>query len=81
MGILWSILGFIALIIWIITIVDVVRQHLPAGKAAAWILLVLILPFIGAIIYWVLRKPTQDEAEAAYTAERSVREGGPRMGL
>ncbi len=30
-----------------------------------WVALVLLVPYIGAIIYWIVRKPTQAEVDQA----------------
>jgi hypothetical protein len=60
-------IGVALLIVWVITIVDIVRQPLSTKQTVAWLLIVLIVPFIGAIIYWAMRKPEAGEAE--YFAE------------
>ena len=60
-------IGVALLIVWVITIVDVIRQPFSTKRTVAWLLLVVILPFIGAIIYWTMRKPEPGEAE--YFAE------------
>ena len=44
------------------TIADLVRRHLGTKRTVAWLLIVLILPLLGAGLYWVLRGP---EAEPA----------------
>jgi hypothetical protein len=49
-----------------------VRRPLSLAQTAGWILLVVLLPLIGTLVYFLLRKPTEEEilrAEAA-TAER-----------
>ena len=56
---LWF-LGFVAAVAWIVAIVDMVRRRasLSRGQLAAWFLIVIILPVIGTILYWVFgRKP------------------------
>ena len=63
MGLLWGTIAFLLLIVWAISVVDIVRRHLGAAATIGWILLVTVLPFVGAIVYWALRKPTQDELE------------------
>jgi uncharacterized protein (DUF58 family) len=69
-----GLLGLILLVIWVLTIVDIVRSHLGAAKTAAWILIVLILPFIGSLLYWFLRKPPADEVTRQVDNERAMRE-------
>jgi hypothetical protein len=73
MGLLWTLLGLVVLTIVVLTIVDIVRSHLGAGKTAAFILLVVILPIIGSIIYWAVRKPSADEVEQSYEADAERR--------
>jgi hypothetical protein len=67
-------LGFIVLVIWVLTIVDIVRSHYGAAKTAAWIVIVLLLPFLGALFYWIMRKPTPDEVQRQVDNERAMRE-------
>ena len=62
-------------VVWVLTIVDIVRRHYSTAKTITWIAVILLLPFIGAIIYWVVRKPTAAEVEAAYLAERDFHGG------
>ena len=46
------------LLIWVLTLVDLFRRHdLSSGRKVMWALVVLILPVIGVIIYFVARPP------------------------
>jgi hypothetical protein len=70
-----GLLGLILLVIWVLTIADIVRSHLGAAKTSAWILIVLIVPFLGALLYWfVLREPSETEVQRRIDNERSTRE-------
>jgi hypothetical protein len=69
---LWLV-GVIVFLIVVLTIVDVVRQHRGAGFTTAWILIVILVPLIGSIIYWVMRKPSADEVELSYEADADRR--------
>ena len=52
MSIFW-IIGFVTLaLILVITIVDIFRRHYSGKATIGWLALVLILPFIGALVYW-----------------------------
>ena len=56
---LW-LLGIVATSAWIVAIVDMVRRRasLSRGQVAAWLLVVIIVPVIGTILYFVYgRKP------------------------
>jgi hypothetical protein len=48
-------------IVWAIGIVDIVRRPLSPAQTAGWILLVVLLPLIGTLVYFLLRKPTEEE--------------------
>ena len=63
MGVLEIIIIVAVAIVWVITIVDIVRRHLGAGATFGWLVLVIVLPFVGSAIYWILRKPEPGEAE------------------
>ena len=73
MGLLWTLIGFVVVIIVVLTVIDIVRRHLGPGPTAAWILIVVLLPVIGAIVYWVMRKPSADEVEQSYAADAERR--------
>jgi hypothetical protein len=46
------------LLIWVLTLVDLFRRHdLSTGRKVLWALVVLVLPVIGVIIYFVARPP------------------------
>jgi amino acid transporter len=69
---MWTILAGILLIVWVLTLVDILRRHYPGKTTAGYIALMLILPIIGTLIYWAVRKPTAAETEAAYQAQMDV---------
>ena len=78
MELIWITIGVVLVIIWAITVFDIVRRHLGAKQTAAWLLIVILLPFVGAVAYWVTRKPTAEEVERqaqAGSALRSERAG------
>jgi hypothetical protein len=52
----WWLLGVFVVVIWIFTVVDIIRRrHERTGvKTAAWILLVIILPVIGSLTYFLV---------------------------
>jgi hypothetical protein len=77
MGVLWGVLAVLAVFLWIVTLFDLFRRHLSTGTTVAWLLIVLILPFIGAIAYWAMRKAPEDEVDRALATERDIRRGAP----
>ena len=75
MGVLWGIIGVLLAIVVIISIFDIVRRHLGAGRTAAWILLVVLLPFVGSLLYWALRPAAAEEVSRQVDLEREIRAG------
>jgi type VI protein secretion system component VasK len=59
----WTLIAICVAIIWVITLIDLFRRHLGAGRTAAWLIIVILLPFVGAIAYWIVRKPSSEEVE------------------
>lgn len=51
-----GILGLIIFILDILAIVDCVKSGMSTGKKALWIILILLLPLIGLILYYLLGK-------------------------
>ncbi|MFA5038677.1 MAG: PLD nuclease N-terminal domain-containing protein [Candidatus Omnitrophota bacterium] len=49
-----TLLGLVVFILDIVAIVDVIKGHKDTGKKALWILLILLLPFLGMILYFLL---------------------------
>jgi hypothetical protein len=64
-GALIFLVGLLLLVVWGISVFDIVRRHLGRQRTAAWLLIVILLPFVGSILYWVMRKPTDAEIRAA----------------
>ena len=70
---IWIVIGTAAVIVWIIGIVDIVRRRLDLKHTVAWLLIVLIMPFLGTILYWVLREPDPNDLRLAEAAQREIR--------
>jgi hypothetical protein len=51
-----ALLGLVILVLDIIAIVDCLKSDAATGKKLLWILLVLILPVLGMILYFLLGK-------------------------
>ena len=51
-----ALLGLAVLVLDIIAIVDCVKSSWSTGKKFLWILLILILPVVGMILYFLLGK-------------------------
>ncbi|HEY7706251.1 MAG TPA: PLDc N-terminal domain-containing protein [Gaiellaceae bacterium] len=52
----WWLLMIIIAVIWVVTLVDIIRRrHSRSGaKTAAWILVILIFPVLGSILYFLV---------------------------
>lgn len=73
MGLLWGTIMVLVVIVWAITIFDIFRRHLGGKRTALWLVLVIILPFVGALIYWGTRKETPEEVESYVAADAALR--------
>lgn len=51
-----GIVGLIVLVLDIVAIVDVVKSSMDTGKKILWIILILLLPLVGMILYFLLGK-------------------------
>jgi competence protein ComGC len=77
--ILWSMLifffWFMAIWIFITVFADIFRRNdLSGGAKAGWIILIFILPFIGALIYLIARpKMTEQDKEMMEKADEAQR--------
>lgn len=63
-------------ILWVAAVVDVVKNGGSGVKIAGVLLLILILPIIGPVLYFVFRsepEPTPGDVEAAALAQADLR--------
>jgi hypothetical protein len=51
-----GLLGIIVLVLDIIAIVDVLKSSMDTGKKTLWIILILVLPVIGMVLYFLIGK-------------------------
>jgi Phospholipase_D-nuclease N-terminal len=78
MSFLWGMILLLLLVLWALSIYDIVRRRLGGKRTVAWILIVVILPVIGTILYWAVRPSEPGDAEHTYEADRSRREDAQR---
>lgn len=54
---------FLWLVIWVVlavvAIVDLIRVQLSAVKKLLWVLLILCVPLLGVVLYYLLGRPEQ----------------------
>jgi Phospholipase_D-nuclease N-terminal/Short C-terminal domain len=57
LNIIWTMLVFFGFVIWLVllfrVIGDIFRSEMGGGGKAAWIVFVIILPFLGVLIYLI----------------------------
>jgi hypothetical protein len=71
-GILW-LLGLVVVVWALVDVVQVPDDSMyQSGSKIVWVLVIVFLNFIGAIIYFVIGRPTQESRDAA-----SRGSGGP----
>jgi len=51
-----KLIGLIILVLDVLAIVDCVKSDKSTGKKALWIVLVLVLPLVGLILYYLVGK-------------------------
>jgi hypothetical protein len=73
MPLFWLIVTPIAIVVAVITLVDVLRRPYGGWLKAGWVLAVVILPIVGSLIYWATRRYSPEEADEAYLAEADMR--------
>jgi hypothetical protein len=58
---------------WVAGLVDIFRHPMPTSQMVCWIVIVIVLPIVGTLAYFTLRKPSEHEVRASQAAasERS----------
>ena len=77
--VLWAMLWFFLFIVWIwllITIfIDIFRSDISGWGKAGWVLFVIILPFLGVLIYLIVNgKDMQERRVADYTQAQEAQD-------
>ncbi len=54
-----GLLGLVVLVLDIIAILDCLKTQKTTGKKALWIILILVLPVIGLVAYFLIGKKQQ----------------------
>ena len=77
----WVFILLPLIVVWVIGVVDIVRRPLSRQATAAWIVVVLVLPLIGTLVYFLLRKPTPEEIELQQAAAADLRHANARSDI
>jgi hypothetical protein len=64
-----GVFGLAIVALWVIGLVDLSRRpDLDRADRMRWILLIVLIPIVGTVIYWVKRPTMPDEAEQIVAA-------------
>ena len=79
LDVLWALLVFFLFIIWIwllITVfIDIFRSDISGWGKAGWVILVIILPFLGVLIYLIVNGQSMQERRVAdYTSAQAAQD-------
>ena len=79
----WAFIVVPLAIIWALGVFDILRSHRSRSTTAAWLLIVILLPVVGSLAYWILRKSSEKEIMrarqvAAEQPERTWQTGAGR---
>ena len=78
-GLFGALIAIPVIILWVVAVVDVLRHGFSGLKIAAVLVLILIVPVLGPILYFVfVSRPAQPSAEDAYLAEAERRREAAR---
>ena len=60
------------ILLWGAALLDLIRGQHSGWGIVAWMLVILMIPIIGPLIYFAARKPTRDDVDQAYLAQRDL---------
>ncbi len=57
--IFWQLFNFAVLVLWLVlvmaSLLTLRKQSLSSISQALWVLIILAIPFLGAIVFWLVR--------------------------
>jgi hypothetical protein len=75
------------ILLWGCALLDLIRGNHSGWAIVGWMVVILVIPIIGPMIYFALRKPTQHDVDEKYLADRELQRaaaarpvGGPGLG-
>jgi hypothetical protein len=75
------------ILLWGCALWDLIRSHHSGWAIVGWMVVILVIPILGPMIYFAVRKPTRHEADEKYLADRALQQeraarpvGGPGLG-
>jgi hypothetical protein len=75
----WWLLVLGVITMWVLTLVDLVRRRhsMSGGKLAAWVILVIVFPVLGTVVYFLVNGTA---GAAARSAGGDAYSQDPRLG-
>lgn len=72
---IWPILAILVIAAWVWAVIDIIRRRhtMSGGKIAAWIIVILVFPVAGAIVYFLVNGMGGGEAGAPRDPEMGGR--------
>jgi hypothetical protein len=75
------------ILLWGCAMLDLIRSDRTGWAIVGWMVVILVIPILGPMIYFALRKPTRHEIDEKYLADRELQRaaaarpvGGPGLG-
>ena len=75
------------ILLWGCALLDLIRGDHSGWAIVGWMVVILVIPIIGPMIYFAMRKPTRSEVDEKYLADRDLQRaaaarpvGGPGLG-
>lgn len=75
------------ILLWGCALLDLIRGDHSGWGIVGWMVVILVLPIIGPMIYFAARKPTRHDVDEQYLAQRALQQeaarrpvGGPGLG-
>ena len=60
------------ILLWGAALLDLIRSHHSGLAIVGWMLVILVIPIIGPMIYFAFRRPSRDEIDKDYLARREL---------
>ena len=57
---LLPLIGLLLIALWVRTIIDIIKNQdyrFRAGNQVVWLIVVILVPFVGVPLYWILGAP------------------------
>jgi hypothetical protein len=67
------------IILWIAAVTDVIRRGGSGLKIAAILVLILVVPILGPLLYFIFRPSGPEEGESAAMAQADLRREAARL--